>query len=80
MPTSPMLVRLGLEFVDGRELSSSTIVGHLNRVASADLFVVVLIAFLNSVLSPRELAIQGLSGYNSHMRVGAYGGILLLLP
>lgn len=51
VPTSPMFAHLRLEFVDGRQQSSSTIRGHLYRAACLDCCVAVLIAFHTHMFS-----------------------------
>lgn len=80
VPTSPVFVYLGREFVDGREPSSSTIRGHLYRVACVDHCVKVSMAIRASAFSSRELAIQDLPRHKIGMRVGECGAILFPLP
>lgn len=57
-----MLAYLGWKLVDGRELSSSTLRGHLYRVTCPDHSVPVLMTFLACLFPPRELAAQDLPG------------------
>lgn len=77
MPTSPVFAFLRREFVDGRESGSSTIMGHLNRVACADHRVMVLMEFLTRLFPSREPAIQNLLGRDARMRLMACGGIFV---
>lgn len=67
---SPLFAYLEMEFIDGREPSSSTIREHMYRVAFADPCDIVLIATLTRAFPVRDLATQDLPGVDSHMRIG----------
>lgn len=68
MAMSSVFDYMGREFVDWHEPSSSTIQGHLYRVACVYYCLIVLMEFLAHEFFPHELAIQDLPGHDARMR------------